>query len=216
MKHVSPTEVAAQARSKSPTRRALAKQQTRQKVLAAARKLFGEKGYQGATIRDIAAEAGMSTGAVFANFADKSDLFAEIMATDQEQIASDMRAAVSAGGTVEDLLLRMFVAGYAFYRKQMPLARAGLVAVWSDEEGGRAMRSLEQKDVIPRLIAEQINAAVERGELCAKADVDLRAHMIFETYIYNFRPAFLEGWDIATLEARSRDQIRILVEGARK
>jgi AcrR family transcriptional regulator len=61
--------------TKAPTRRALAKQQTRVKVLAAARRLFSEQGYEGATIRDIAAEAGMSTGAVFANFTDKSDLF---------------------------------------------------------------------------------------------------------------------------------------------
>ena len=63
---------------RAPTRRALAKQQTRAKVLAAARRLFSEQGYEGATIRDIAAAAGMSTGAVFANFTDKSDLFREI------------------------------------------------------------------------------------------------------------------------------------------
>lgn len=52
-----------------------AKIRTRAKVLAAARKLFAEKGHQGATIRGIAKEAGMSTGAVFANFKDKEDLY---------------------------------------------------------------------------------------------------------------------------------------------
>ena len=43
-------------------------------VLAAARQLFSESGYEGATIRDIAAAAGMSTGAVFANFTDKYEV----------------------------------------------------------------------------------------------------------------------------------------------
>src|SRR6478672_11356878 len=124
MKHVSPLEAAGETRVKMPTRRALAKQQTRQKVLAAARRLFSEQGYEGATIRDIAAAAGMSTGAVFANFTDKSDLFREIMVTDMGALADDMREAASHGDGVEDTLLRMFAAGYDFYRTQMPLARA--------------------------------------------------------------------------------------------
>ena len=55
MKHVSPNEVSSEIRAKGPTRRALAKLQTRNKVLAAARQLFSEHGYEGATIRDIAA-----------------------------------------------------------------------------------------------------------------------------------------------------------------
>ena len=52
-----------------------AKIRTREKVLAAARKLFASEGHHGATIRGIAKEAGMSTGAVFANFKDKADLY---------------------------------------------------------------------------------------------------------------------------------------------
>ncbi|MEW6016990.1 MAG: helix-turn-helix domain-containing protein, partial [Pseudomonadota bacterium] len=84
MKHVASVEGQAETRVRMPTRRALAKQQTRAKVLAAARELFSTSGYEGATIRDIAAAAGMSTGAVFANFADKSELFREIMTVDLE------------------------------------------------------------------------------------------------------------------------------------
>ena len=59
-----------------------AKAKTRVKVMQAARELFGELGYDGATIRDIAKRAGMSTGAVFANFTDKTDLFEAIYAED--------------------------------------------------------------------------------------------------------------------------------------
>ena len=72
MKHVAEVQGQSETRVRMPTRRALAKQQTRAKVLAAARELFGAQGYEGATIRDIAAAAGMSTGAVFANFAARS------------------------------------------------------------------------------------------------------------------------------------------------
>src|SRR5919112_806301 len=112
MKHIAPLQPAGEAVVKVPTRRTLAKQQTRAKVLAAARRLFSEEGYEGATIRDIAAAAGMSTGAVFANFTDKSDLFREIMQDDMEALTAAMRDAASRGGNVEDPLLKIFRAGY--------------------------------------------------------------------------------------------------------
>ncbi len=56
-------------------RRQAAKLRTRQRVLAAATDLFKDVGYAKATIRAIAKKAGMSTGAVFANFIDKDDLY---------------------------------------------------------------------------------------------------------------------------------------------
>jgi len=58
-----------------PNKRKLAKARTRQIVLAAARELFESVGYARASIRDIARAAGMSTGAVFANVADKDALW---------------------------------------------------------------------------------------------------------------------------------------------
>jgi len=63
-------------------RRQAAKVRTRQKVLDAARALFAERGYEPATIRDIAKGAGMSTGAVFASFTDKPELFDAILSDD--------------------------------------------------------------------------------------------------------------------------------------
>ncbi len=122
MKHIAPLQAAGETVVKVPTRRTLAKQQTRAKVLAAARRLFSEEGYEGATIRDIAAAAGMSTGAVFANFTDKSDLFREIMLADMTALGEAMREAAERAKGVDEALLKMFSAGYAFYKSQLPLA----------------------------------------------------------------------------------------------
>lgn len=60
------------------TRRDLAKARTRGKVIAAAKACFSARGYEAATIREIAKVAGMSTGAVFANFAGKAELYTAI------------------------------------------------------------------------------------------------------------------------------------------
>src|SRR5437660_2443127 len=49
--------------------------QTRADLLAAARSVFAQRGYAGASVTDIAEAAGYSHGAVYSNFAGKQDLF---------------------------------------------------------------------------------------------------------------------------------------------
>jgi AcrR family transcriptional regulator len=215
MKHISPTQVAVDSPVRAPTRRALAKQQTRAKVLAAARRLFSEQGYEGATIRDIAAAAGMSTGAVFANFSDKSDLFREIMTADCENLLETMRDAAGKARGVEDALTRVFMAGYGFYKTRLPLARAAF-SVWWSQQDGPTLRGLGPVQGMQDLFAEQLAAAVSRGELSQEAEVKLRGQMLFEIYLSNFNLAIFEGWSLEALQTRSRDQIRILLAGARR
>ena len=215
MKHISPTQVSGETTVKMPTRRALAKQQTRAKVLAAARRLFSESGYEGATIRDIAAAAGMSTGAVFANFTDKSDLFREIMSTDMAALAEAMREASAKGRGVEDSLLKVFMAGYAFYKGQLPLARAAFSVSWAPEDGP-VLRNAAQVTALHELITEQLTLGVQRGELSQEAEIKLRSQMLFDAYLSNYPQAIFEGWSLEALQARARDQIRILLAGARR
>jgi AcrR family transcriptional regulator len=215
MKHTAPLQAAVETVVKVPTRRTLAKQQTRAKVLAAARRLFSEEGYEGATIRDIAAAAGMSTGAVFANFTDKSDLFREIMVADMIALGEAMREAGERAKGVDDALLKMFSAGYAFYKAQLPLARAAFSVGWTPEEGPQ-LRNSEPSQQLVEQIADQLNAGVERGELGQEAEVKLRAQMLFEAYLSNYKQAIFEGWSLDALQARSRDQIRVLLAGARR
>lgn len=63
-------------------KRQLAKAATREKVLKAARELWAEPGsYERGTIRQIAEAAGMSTGAIFANFKGKAELWAAAFET---------------------------------------------------------------------------------------------------------------------------------------
>ncbi|MGH6910010.1 MAG: TetR/AcrR family transcriptional regulator [Phenylobacterium sp.] len=215
MKHIAPLQAAGEAVVKVPTRRTLAKQHTRAKVLAAARRLFSEEGYEGATIRDIAAAAGMSTGAVFANFTDKSDLFREIMLADMVALGEAMREAADRAKGVDDALLKMFSAGYAFYKSQLPLARAAFSVGWTPEESPQLRNSEPSQQLIEQIV-DQLNAGVERGELGQEAEVKLRAQMLFEAYLSNYKQAIFEGWSLDALQARSRDQIRVLLAGARR
>ena len=78
----------------TPNQRERAKAQTRAKVLAAARKLWAEPGtYETATMRDIARAAGMSTGAIFANWKSKEALWLEAMGYPAPCDCAEVRAA---------------------------------------------------------------------------------------------------------------------------
>lgn len=43
----------------------------------------------------------------------------------------------------------------------------------------------------------------------------LRSQMLFDAYLSNFPQAIFEGWSLDALQTRARDQIRVLLAGAR-
>lgn len=84
------------ANETKPNRRQEAKAANRAKLLAAARDLWAEPGtYEGVGIREIAAYAGMSTGAIFANWASKGDLWREAMGYEPPVDGPEVRALLS-------------------------------------------------------------------------------------------------------------------------
>jgi AcrR family transcriptional regulator len=70
---------------------------TRRRVLDGARRAFAAYGYEGATVRRLEEETGLSRGAIFHHFADKDALFLALAQEDAEEIAT----VVDEGGLVE-------------------------------------------------------------------------------------------------------------------
>lgn len=66
----------------TPNRRQAKQQLTRERLLDSAMRVFARRGYHAATLEEVAADAGLSTGAVYSNFAGKEDLFLTL--TDRE------------------------------------------------------------------------------------------------------------------------------------
>jgi AcrR family transcriptional regulator len=215
MNHIPMRVIASPAvRPAKPTRRALAKQRTREKVLAAARQLFTERGYEGATIRDIAKAAGMSTGAVFASFADKSELFDEILAKDYALLGEAMQDAAQSGATVTEALSNLFGVAYRFHMSQLPLLQAGIAASWTRSEAGE-QRNREALRPLMTLISDTLTAGVERGELSAKADLRLVSGIIWDVYLAGYRHAVFDSWSADDLTSRLSDQINLILAGVR-
>jgi len=72
---------------------------TRDELLDAATRVFAEKGFHGASVDDVAASAGYTTGAVYSNFAGKEDLFLSAFEHQIARHAREVDEAVADRGT---------------------------------------------------------------------------------------------------------------------
>src|SRR3954453_18255250 len=69
----------------------------RAEILAGARRAFARHGYEGATVRVLEAETGLSRGAIFHHFRDKESLFLALAEEDARATAT----VVERGGLIE-------------------------------------------------------------------------------------------------------------------
>lgn len=69
------------------------REQTRRQLLSAARKLFAEKGFAATSTPEIVAAAGLTRGALYHHYADKTALFAAVVEEEHLLIAMSINAA---------------------------------------------------------------------------------------------------------------------------
>ena len=76
---------------------------TRERLLRAARSVFALNGFHGASVEEIASEAGFSTGALYSNFTGKEDLFLVLMEREIDEYAREISDAVRTRASMAEL-----------------------------------------------------------------------------------------------------------------
>ena len=206
------TQIAATLEQPRMNRRQAAKVRTRQKVLDAARDLFAERGYEPATIRDIAKGAGMSTGAVFANFQDKAELFETVLTEDMGRLAETLKTGAGQG-SVRERLTAALAAGYHGTLDHLPLFQAIVARSWFQPLAAE-QRARESTRRLTDVISAILRDGVSKSELSQDADVALLTEMVWETYLSNYRRAAYDGWSVEQLADHAGRQIDVILAGA--
>ena len=204
----------AEAPARPLNRRQVAKARTRGKVIESSRRLFAQRGYDAATIRDIAREAGMSTGAVFANFQDKSELFDTVLAEDLARLAAALTRGIQTGADLKSRLQNGFVAGYEATLEQLPLVQAVVARAWHQPLD----EAKKGRDLIAPVIEglESLVAdAVKAGELKPATDAALVTELVWMAWLSNYRRAAYDSWTIETLKGHLDQQIDLILSGQR-
>lgn len=91
---------------------------TRTALLEAARELVREKGYERTTLEDVAARAGMTTGAIYGNFRNRDDLFIALGHSYWPPVKPD----VAAGATFAEAMQALARATIAAVDDRKPVA----------------------------------------------------------------------------------------------
>jgi len=111
---------------------------TRERLLAAAIEVFVEQGYEGARLQDIARTAGLTTGAVYANFRGKEELmFAAIGARVGVEVDALLAEAI---GRDPRAMLEMLGDQLVQPRRQPPLLIDAIAAARRDDDLAAALR----------------------------------------------------------------------------
>jgi AcrR family transcriptional regulator len=99
----------------------------RLQLTSAAARVIARKGYEAATLRDVADEAGTSTGTLNYYYQGKDDLFAETLRMASERFQGELERAAAGAGTAREKLVAMARAA----TPSTPEGRQGH-AVWID------------------------------------------------------------------------------------
>ena len=150
-------------------------QQVRDRILAAAARVFSEKGYHSSTIADVVRESGLSVGAIYTYFSGKDELIRlacdQIAARGLEELAERLAPART---TAERLTIAIALYVETIDEYDGAPGQISLVQAWAEadrETGVREMLAGRRE----RLVGAGrylISQGVATGELPAWLDVD--------------------------------------------
>lgn len=144
---------------------------TRATLIEAASAVIGEKGYDRASLEEIAARAGMTRGAVYGNFKNKEDLFLAVVATRWQPIIPPLVAGAS-------LKIQMRILGETVAReaklRQKHAAAAGAFQLFTLTHEAMRSRMTTQNAQIYRKMAKELLRFVPAEELPMPAEKFVR------------------------------------------
>ena len=174
---------------KRPARktRVLRKEETQRRILDVARAHFERDGFEAASFRAIAEDAGVAVGTVALHFDDKRGLLHAALYDDLERAIA---LCVTRGkrGSLVRRLTEIMEPAYAYYGRRPRLSRTLLetslfaASPWKERFAGQAVR-------VHVRIVEIVEAARSRGEIASDVDVT-----VFGAAVFSFYYMALIGW----------------------
>jgi TetR/AcrR family transcriptional regulator, fatty acid metabolism regulator protein len=147
-------------------------------ILAAATRVFAEKGYSSASITDIAREAEISDGLIYKYFANKRDLLERVLTVFYENTIADLETKVGKGRSFDERLyilvsehLRVFVADNDLCRLFISEVRT------ASDYRGSAIQQLNRR--YTSILLKIVDQGIADGEIQTDVDPRLIRDMLF-------------------------------------
>ncbi len=151
---------------------------SRARIREAARTLFRERGFDGATLRAIAARAGMGASSIYRHVETKEELLVQELADLQEEAWTRFRRADDRARPVTERLTAFFVTQHELLARERDLTVIALRATTHpDQRVARHVLALHDRAI--GLIAEILQGGRRHGALAPGIDVLTAARALF-------------------------------------
>ena len=145
------------------TRREQAKGETRRIILETAYQLFEEEGYEKATMRALAAKAGVGIGTIFQHFRNKPALLVATFDEEMRPVVEDAVATIPSTG-LKGQLRHLIRHVFEYYSRRSRLSRVLLrEIIFMEGDGADTIKQLEKEYI--ETMAGIFAGAAERGEI---------------------------------------------------
>jgi AcrR family transcriptional regulator len=149
-------------------------QSTREQLIAIATRLFGERGYEGASIEAVLRESGVSRGALYHHFDSKEALFEAVFEAVETSVSHEIVAATAG---IDDPVDALRAGSVAWVRLAAdPLVRRVVIIDAPAVLGWDRWREIETRYGLG-LLKVAVQGVADAGRLQAEL-VDLFAHMV--------------------------------------
>lgn len=163
------------------SRRNTTKEETRQLILDAARKLFQEKGPERCTMRDIAREAGVSPASVVVHFNSKTALLEVALYEDIERNIGRAVATLPHSAPLLERFMHIARSMFGFYDGNRELYRV-LIRNTAFEPEGKNPYLTRQLQQYLQFFGAMIEQEKKRGVIRPEADAGIAASSFFSLY----------------------------------
>ncbi len=127
-------------------------EQTRQRILQGGADLFAERGFEGASVRQIARRAGVSLGMIRHYFGSKEGLYRACIASAFEiygQVGQQIREGVRSGSSAAEVMAESVRSGFRFAYANRPACR---LMLWDMMQGDRWRSDLDETEMVPFIL----------------------------------------------------------------
>ena len=164
----------------------------RRRIVAAARQVFLEKGYDDATTREIAAVADVSSGTVFVYARDKRELLLMVVNDELEALGAKAAAAADRGGPLLERLVGYFQLRYRYWAAEPRLSRPALQITADflgpgEDAGEQAQRFYARRQTMLAQVTDMVREAQAAGELAVEVDAARVAELLVMIYLSEVR-----------------------------
>jgi AcrR family transcriptional regulator len=149
-------------------------------ILTEAARIFARKGYEGASMRDIAEACGISKSLLYHHFTSKEEIYSRVAVGATKELYQFVVEHVPPDATPTEKIRAFMVATAEYFRRHRWAWIASTTAFWNDPDRHRQKERMTRRDRYEKYLRELIQEAIDAGEI-RDVDVAMTGRMILST-----------------------------------